>query len=151
MYLALVRGIPVPPKGTIEGAIARDPKNRKRMAVREGGKHAVTHYRVAERYSDAASLLECTLETGRTHQIRVHLSHLGHPVIGDPLYGRLRAGSLKGLPQDVRDTARAFPRQALHAAVLGFRHPVTGADVRFNAPPPRDMSKLIQALLHGVT
>lgn len=151
MYLALVRGIPVPPKGGIEGTIGRDPKNRKRMAVREGGKHAVTHYRVAERFGDAASLVECTLETGRTHQIRVHMSHAGHPVIGDPLYSRQRAGFLKGLSSEAREAARAFSRQALHAAVLGFRHPVTCKPLNFRAEPPDDMSALIQVLLHGVT
>jgi len=151
MYLALVRGVPSRPKDTIEGPIGRDPKNRKRMAVRQGGKHAVTHYRVAERIGDAVGLLECTLETGRTHQIRVHLSHIGHPVIGDPLYGRLRGGSLKGLSAEAREAARAFPRQALHAAHLGFRHPVTGEALAFTAPPPEDMAELIQMLLQGVT
>lgn len=151
MYAALVRGIPVPPKGSIEGPIGRDPRNRKRMTVREGGKHAVTHYRVAQRFGEAASLVECTLETGRTHQIRVHMSHSGHPVLGDPLYSRQRAGFLKGLSSDAREAARAFPRQALHAAVLGFSHPVTGEMMSFRAEPPQDMTTLIQALLHGVT
>lgn len=151
MYLALVRGVPSRPKDTIEGPIGRDPKNRKRMAVREGGKHAVTHYRVAQRFGEAAGLLECTLETGRTHQIRVHLGHIGHPVIGDPLYGRLRGGSLKGLSAEAQEAARAFPRQALHAAHLGFRHPVTGEMLVFTAPPPGDMAGLIRKLLQGVT
>ncbi|WP_416898432.1 MAG: RluA family pseudouridine synthase [Minwuia sp.] len=150
MYLALVRGVPSHPKSTVEGPIGRDPKNRKRMTVREGGKPAVTHYRVAERAGDAAALVECTLETGRTHQIRVHMAHIGHPVIGDPLYGRLRGGSLKGLDEAARQAARAFPRQALHAAVLGFIHPVTGEDLSFRAQLPQDMSELIRTLLRSV-
>ncbi len=151
MYMALVRGIPVPPKSTIEGAIGRDPKNRKRMAVRDGGKHAVTHYRVAERYGEAASRVECTLERGRTHQIRVHMSHAGHPVIGDQLYSRQRAGFLKGLSSEAREAARTFPRQALHAALLGFVHPVTGETIELRADPPEDMQTLIRTLLHRVT
>lgn len=151
MYLALVRGVPARPKDTIDGPIGRDSKNRKRMTVRKGGKHAVTHYRIAERFGDAACLMECTLETGRTHQIRVHLSHIGHSVIGDTLYGRLRAGSLKGLSAEAREQARAFPRQALHAALLGFRHPVTEEYLKFRSDPPPDMAGLIQNLLHGVT
>ncbi len=152
MYLALVRGVPYRPRATIEAAVGRDPKNRKRMAVRDhGGKHAITHYRIKERLGEAAALLRCTLETGRTHQIRVHLAHLGHPVIGDPLYGRLRAGSLPGMTPEGRAAARAFPRQALHAAVLGFVHPVTGETLKFEAEMPEDLSELIRTLLHAVT
>ncbi len=147
MYLALVRGVPFRPKGTIEANIGRDPHHRKRMFVREeGGRHAITHYRIAERFGTAASLIQCTLETGRTHQIRVHMNHLGHPVIGDPLYGRLRAGSLPGLPKDVRESVRAFPRQALHAAVLGFVHPITGEECRFEASAPDDFNQLLSLL-----
>jgi 23S rRNA pseudouridine1911/1915/1917 synthase len=151
MYLALVRGAPVRPRGVIEGAIGRHPKDRKRMAVRrEGGKPATTHYRVVRRFGEAASLLECTLETGRTHQIRVHLAHLGHPVIGDPVYGPRRGGAPKGLDEKGRGAVQVFPRQALHAARLGFAHPVTGEALRCEAAPPEDLDGLIRTLLRSV-
>lgn len=150
VYLALVQGAPVRPKGIVDAPIGRDPRDRKRMAVRESGKHAVTRYRVARRFGEAASLLECRLETGRTHQIRVHLAHIGHPVIGDPVYGRRRQAVPKGLSEAARDAVRGFGRQALHAAVLGFRHPVTGEPLRFEAPPPADMAELIRIMADTV-
>ncbi len=146
VYMALVFGAPIRPRGVIEGPIGRDPKDRKRMAVREGGKAALTHYRVARRFGAAASLLECRLETGRTHQIRVHLANAGYPVIGDPVYGRRRQAMPKGLDAAGQDAVRALGRQALHAAVLGFRHPVSGETLRFEAPMPEDMRAVIRAL-----
>jgi 23S rRNA pseudouridine1911/1915/1917 synthase len=147
-YRAVCWGVPVPPAGRIEGAIGRHPRDRIRMAVRpEGsGKPAVTHYRTLRRFGEAASLLECRLETGRTHQIRVHLTHIGHPLVGDPVYGRGRTARLAGLAEAVRDKLRAFPRQALHAAVLGFAHPVSGEALRFESPLPADIAALLAAL-----
>ncbi len=142
-YLAVVVGALVS-GGTVNGAIERHPRDRLRMAVREDGKPAVTHYRLRERFR-AHTALECRLETGRTHQIRVHMAHLKHPILGDPLYG----GSLR-LPKASSDvliaTLRGFKRQALHAQVLEFAHPTTGAPVRCEAPLPEDMQQLLQAL-----
>jgi 23S rRNA pseudouridine1911/1915/1917 synthase len=156
MYLALVRGVPMPASGRIAGAIGRNPHDRKKMAVvTRGGKAAVTHYRVVRAFAHAASLVECRLETGRTHQIRVHLAHTGHAVIGDPAYGRAsRARSGAGARQRgatalspvIRSVLEGFGRQALHAAVLGFLHPATGRRVRFEAPPPEDFASLFKRL-----
>ncbi len=125
----------------IEGRIGRHPGDRKRMTVlSHTGKPAVTRVRVLERFgrevAPAAALVECRLETGRTHQIRVHMAFAGHPLVGDAVYGRRRAADVIG----------AFPRQALHAASLGFRHPVTGAAMRFESPLPADMEDLVAAL-----
>ena len=146
-YRAVVWGRPQPIEGRIEGAIGRDPRNRKRMAVRmSGGKPAVTHYRVVQ-YSDALwSLVECRLETGRTHQIRVHMTESGHPVVGDALYGGARR---RGLDERRREALAHCPRQALHAARLGFVHPVSGAELAFESPLPEDMQALIEALSAG--
>lgn len=147
-YKALCWGMPNPSSGRIEGDIGRDPKDRKRMAVvSRNGKHAVTNYRVLGHAGLAAALLSCRLETGRTHQIRVHLAHAGHPLIGDPVYLRRRPASAKLLPEPVRAQALDFPRQALHAELLGFSHPITGAALRFTAPPPADFTDLAAALL----
>lgn len=129
-YLAIARGA-VPDEGTVDAPIGRHPSQRTRMAVVPGGKPAVTHYRVRERFG-AHALLECDLETGRTHQIRVHLASIGHPLEGDPVYGG------RG--------ARRLPRQALHAWKLAFFHPRTGKTVRFTAPPPADFEALARAL-----
>ncbi len=148
VYTAVLRGAPQPPKGTVHGPMARSKANRLKMTVvRHGGKAATTHYALKKSYgpqpAPIASLVECRLETGRTHQIRVHMAHIGHPVIGDPLYGRgLR---LKGGAKSP-EILRIFPRQALHAGVLGFRHPVTDVPLRLTAPLPHDMTELIQAL-----
>lgn len=153
-YLAVVRGAPDPadprlrglagiswePGGVlrIEGAIGRHPGDRKRMAVLKDGRRAVTRVRVLERFAGPerveAALVECRLETGRTHQIRVHMTFAGYPLIGDGVYGR-RAGIEAG-----------FPRQALHAASLGFLHPVSGAALRFDCPPPEDFAGLVERL-----
>ena len=121
-YLALVRGIPRDPEGTIEGAIGRDPQNRLRFAIRSDGKPAVTHYVLNERLNGAAELI-LRLETGRTHQIRVHLAAIGHPVINDPLYGR-------------SDARFALPGQALHASKLELKHPRTKERLHFEVAPP---------------
>jgi len=148
-YDALVWGRPLPPEGEIEGAIGRDPRNRKRMAVLpRGGKEALTRYRTQRAFGAAAALLECRLATGRTHQIRVHLAAAGHPVIGDPVYGRATAGRLAGLSANAREAARAFPRQALHARLLGFRHPAGGEALRFERPAPKDFADLLESLTH---
>jgi 23S rRNA pseudouridine1911/1915/1917 synthase len=150
-YLALVWGTPEPRRGMIDAPIARDPKARERMAVLPGGRRAVTHYEVRERYSGkdgllVASQLECRLETGRTHQIRVHLARLGHALIGDQTYGSGMATKEAKLPEPGRSLVRAFRRQALHAGVLGFRHPGNGRELRFVAELPPDMAELVAAL-----
>ncbi|MFC7302338.1 23S rRNA pseudouridine(1911/1915/1917) synthase RluD [Cognatiluteimonas weifangensis] len=142
-YLALVVGALVS-GGTAHAAIDRHPRDRLRMAVREGGRDAVTHFRLRERFR-AHTLLECRLETGRTHQIRVHMAHLKHPIVGDPLYG----GPLK-LPRGAGDALvaalRGFRRQALHAESLEFVHPASGEPLRVDAPLPADLRALLQAL-----
>jgi len=137
-YLAITAGHPMPPAGTIRGNIARSSTNRKKMAmVGEGrGKHAVTHYRTLKVLRDSA-LVECRLETGRTHQLRVHLGSIGHPLLGDPVYGRS--------PPRLRPllSSLGFRRQALHAAELGFLHPVTGEKLHFASELPADMQQLL--------
>ena len=142
-YLAVVVGALVS-GGTANAPIDRHPRDRLRMAVREDGRDAVTHYRLRERFR-AHTLLECRLETGRTHQIRVHMAHLKHPIVGDPLYG----GPLK-LPKGASDglieTLRGFKRQALHAETLEFVHPLSGEPVRCTAPVPADLSHLVAEL-----
>jgi len=142
-YLAIVVGALVS-GGTATGAIERHPHDRVRMAVREDGRDAVTHYRLRERFR-AHTALECRLETGRTHQIRVHMAHLKHPIVGDPVYG----GSLKlpkGASPELIEALRGFKRQALHAETLEFRHPVSGEPVRCTAPVPDDMQQLMRVL-----
>jgi 23S rRNA pseudouridine1911/1915/1917 synthase len=143
-YLAVVVGALVS-GGTANAAIDRHPRDRIRMAARdEGGRDAVTHYRLRERFR-AHTALECRLETGRTHQIRVHMAHLKHPIVGDPLYG----GPLKlpkGATAELIEALRGFRRQALHAETLEFMHPITGEPVRCTAPVPADMLHLLKAL-----
>jgi 23S rRNA pseudouridine1911/1915/1917 synthase len=150
-YCAIVWGLPAPAVGEIIGNIGRSPANRKKMAVvaETRGKPAVTRYRVERQFRDHAALIECRLLTGRTHQIRVHLAHIGHPLIGDPAYGT-RAGRAP-----VRFGARTAPagaaiagfaRQALHARLLGFSHPVTGEFLTFDSPMPADMAGLLANL-----
>ena len=140
-YRALVAGYPAPPAGTVRQAIARSATDRKKMApVEQGrGKHAVTHFRTLDRLREA-SLVECRLETGRTHQVRVHMTSIGHPLIGDPVYGRI--------PMRLRPLLAKldFRRQALHAAELGFVHPVTQSALRFCSAMPADMSRLMDEL-----
>jgi 23S rRNA pseudouridine1911/1915/1917 synthase len=145
-YLALCWGLLNPAAGEIEGAVGRDPRERKRMAVvTRGGKAALTHYRTLAHRDAALSLLELRLATGRTHQIRVHLAAKGHPVVGDPLYLRRSPATARLLPEPLRRLALDFPRQALHAASLGFAHPRTGERLSFHTPPPADMQALLAA------
>jgi 23S rRNA pseudouridine1911/1915/1917 synthase len=147
-YLAVTWGVPQPREGEISGAIGRNPANRKTMAVvRRGGRAAMTRYRVLRIFKDAAGLVECRLATGRTHQIRVHLSAHGNPLVGDPVYGRSR-GRRRVLPPPIKAAIDAFPRQALHAASLGFRHPATGEWLQFQSELPNDMKDLITILEH---
>ncbi|HQT68066.1 MAG: RNA pseudouridine synthase [Rhodospirillales bacterium 20-60-12] len=146
-YLALCWGLPSPLAGSIQGPIGRDPRDRKRMAiVSRGGKPALTHYKTLRPFGTGAALVSCQLATGRTHQIRVHLAHTGHPLIGDPVYLRRRPAAAGFLPLPARDLALDFPRQALHAASLGFVHPVTGKPVQFETKPPADFAALLAAL-----
>ncbi|WP_337877274.1 RluA family pseudouridine synthase [Elioraea sp.] len=145
-YLALVWGVPAQAEGRIEAPIGRHPVDRKRMAVVPRGKPAATRWRVLRAFGAAAALLECRLETGRTHQIRVHLAHLGHPLVGDPAYLRRLPAAARGLAPALRAALTGFPRQALHAAVLGFRHPVTGVSLRFETKLPADIDALLALL-----
>ena len=147
-YIAVVRGKPDMRKGRIEANIARSRHNRQKMGVvRIGGRIAATNYEVKRIYGDKnnaiASLVECRLETGRTHQIRVHMTHIGHPVVGDSTYGR--GMRLKG-GMKAPEILKNFPRQALHARILGFVHPITGENLRFSARLPDDMEALTKAL-----
>lgn len=153
-YMAFVRGGPKPKDGRIETRLGRSGHDRKKVAVldeadSQTGKHAITNYQIVESYGQEpgksvgtpiASLVECRLETGRTHQIRVHMAHIGCPLLGDPLYGRTRSSVL--LKHDENGEYRSFKRQALHAAILGFDHPVTGERVRFETELPDDMKRL---------
>jgi 23S rRNA pseudouridine1911/1915/1917 synthase len=142
-YVAIVNGVPVA-GGTVDAPLDRHPTDRLRRAVREGGRPAVTHYRVREKFR-AHALLQCELESGRTHQIRVHMAHAGWPLVGDPLYGR----GLKlprGATPRLADALRGFKRQALHAEHLAFAHPVTGDALAFDAEPPPDFLDLRDAL-----
>lgn len=147
-YLALVWGLPGPAKGTIEASIGRDKLNRKKMAVvTGGGKTALTRYQVEEVFANGAvSLLRCELATGRTHQIRVHLADRGHGLLGDPLYGRSSKARLAALPDAAKIALGNFHRQALHATLLGFKHPVSGRNLSFSTPLPADMASLLAAL-----
>lgn len=169
-YVTLVWGLVFPKQGTISHSIGRSPINRQKMAVvQKGGKKAVTHYRRLQNWGGenrnlAVSLLECRLETGRTHQIRVHLSHFGHAVIGDPIYGRKRTENaiitrnkakfsgrtvLKRevlIDGTVAEALAQFERQALHAAKLGFHHPKSNKYIEFNSQPPKDFLRLLRLL-----
>jgi 23S rRNA pseudouridine1911/1915/1917 synthase len=157
-YNAVVWGAPRDSTGMIESQIGRSPFDRKRMAVlRSGGKLARTRYKVLEKFGPQsliesgrpfASLIECRLETGRTHQIRVHLTHLGHPLIGDPQYGRSRTAPRGKSDAELHafSAAANFPRQALHAFILGFQHPSLHKTLRFEAPWPADFAALVDAL-----
>jgi 23S rRNA pseudouridine1911/1915/1917 synthase len=130
--------------GTIDAPIGRNRRDRLRMAVRGSGRPAVTHYRVLERFR-GHSYLSVQLETGRTHQIRLHLSHLKYPIVGDPIYGG-RLTQPKGAEKHLVDTLRGFKRQALHASTLGFDHPRTGKRLELNSPVPQDFEALLRAL-----
>ena len=145
-YTAVVAGVPAPPAGRIEGALARSSANRQKMAiVPDGrGKHAVTHFRTVKPLFKSAQI-ECRLETGRTHQIRVHMASIGHPLLGDPFYGGAKGNQLPVLDE------LNFRRQALHAATLGFIHPVTQENLSFVSPLPVDIVDLIGRLSVGTT
>jgi 23S rRNA pseudouridine1911/1915/1917 synthase len=143
--------VPDPRRGTINAPIARDPKSRERMAVLPGGRRAITHYELLERYAGenglpVASMLKCRLATGRTHQIRVHLTRIGHPLVGDEVYGAGYRSKASQMPPDARRLMQRFRRQALHAYQLGFSHPQTGKAMLFESPLPADISRLVDAL-----
>jgi 23S rRNA pseudouridine1911/1915/1917 synthase len=154
-YLAFAWGAPDRPKGTIDKPIDRHPQARERMAVRAEGRPAVTHWQVLERYPPAgaavASLLACRLETGRTHQIRVHLAAIGHPLLGDDVYGPGFKTKAALLPPAAREALSALSRQALHAYMLGFEHPVGGEHLVFRSELPPDLARLRHALAAGLT
>ncbi|HJO75167.1 MAG TPA: RluA family pseudouridine synthase [Rhodospirillales bacterium] len=146
-YKALVWGTPEPRQGEIEAAIGRNPANRKKMAVvKRGGKAALTRYRVLKPVGAKASLVECRLSSGRTHQIRVHMAHLGHPVIGDPLYGGGAKRRLNNAPDAAGHALAAFNHQALHAYLIGFEHPSSGKSLRFESNLPIDFKELKKSL-----
>ena len=150
-YLCLVWGVPSPSAGEITGNIGRHPVDRKRMAVvSRGGKPAITHYRVLKRYGLGAALVECRLLTGRTHQIRVHMAKIGHPLIGDPVYGKPTPARRARLSPEARKAAEAFPRQALHATLLGFDHPRTGDHLAWESETPEDLRRLERTLAAAV-
>jgi len=152
-YLALVWGAPPRPHGTIDAPIGRHKTSRTKMAVvpvARGGREAVTRYQVLATFGRGpepiASLLECRLETGRTHQVRVHLSSIGTPLIGDPVYGQGFKSKLRKLPEPLQSKLASFNRQALHAASLAFVHPVIGTLLEFNSPLPDDFAMIVDAL-----
>jgi 23S rRNA pseudouridine1911/1915/1917 synthase len=152
-YLALVWGVPPRTKGLVDAALSRSAQNRIKIAVvPEGaGRHAVTHYEVLEVFNDVegapvASLVRLVLETGRTHQIRVHMAHIGHPLLGDPVYGRGFQTRAARLGDGARVALDSLGRQALHAAELGFDHPVTGKALNFRSEAPADFAGLLDAL-----
>ncbi len=163
VYLCVTRGAPRERSGIVDERLVRSGADRRKMTIvrdkdSEAGKHAITHYWVIESFGQAegesagrgaAAFVECRLETGRTHQIRAHLAHIGAPLIGDPMYGKFRGLKIAGGGEAIdaaKDAARDFPRQALHAAVLGFVHPITKQELRFEAPLPDDMEALLAVL-----
>jgi 23S rRNA pseudouridine1911/1915/1917 synthase len=153
-YVALVWGAPARQSGMVDAPLGRSGRDRTRQAVvretQADARHAVTHFTLLERFGarpDAtaeAALVECRLETGRTHQIRVHMAHIGHPLVGDRDYGQAFRTKANKLPEPLRERVNAFPRQALHAKLLAFRHPIGGQSVRFEAPLPSDMAQLVE-------
>ena len=148
-YIAFVWGRTQQARGTVDAPIGRDPNNRLRQAIRKDGREAITHYAVEARYgSDGWDItrIQCALETGRTHQIRVHMAHIGHPLVADPLYATGYATKSNRLPADLKSIVEGLGRQALHAAELGFEHPTTGEEMFFEAELPGDLAALSDAL-----
>ncbi len=155
-YLAFVWGAPDRPKGTIDAPIDRHPKARDKMSVRAGGREAITHWERLETYpgpdgKPVASMIACRLETGRTHQIRVHLAHIGHPLLGDTVYGPGFKTKAVLLPEKARQALEALGRQALHAHILGFQHPETERTLHFKSRLPDDLARLRNSLKDGAT
>ena len=144
-YIALVWGSMERKNGTIDKPLGRHPVNRKKNAIVDSGKRAVTHWKVIGEYPPVLSLLQCTLETGRTHQIRVHMSSINHPIVGDLVYGGRRKFS-RSVPAEISELLDAFDTQALHAKTLGFYHPRTSEWVEFDSPLPQEMENLIDTL-----
>jgi len=148
-YTAFVWGAMQQARGTVDAPLGRDPANRLKQSVRRDGREAITHYAVEARYGGEGwdiTKLRCELETGRTHQIRVHLAHIGHPVVADPLYASGYATKSRRLPEPLRQIVDGLGRQALHAAELGFEHPTSGEEMGFEAPLPPDLAALEDAL-----
>jgi 23S rRNA pseudouridine1911/1915/1917 synthase len=153
-YLAFAWDVPDRPRGTIDAPLDRHPHARDKQAVRPNGRFAITHWETVERYAGAdgrpaASLLACRLETGRTHQIRVHLAHIGHPLLGDPVYGPGFRTKAARLGPAARDALTALARQALHAHILGFEHPTSHNHLEFRSELPADLARLRQVLGRG--
>ena len=151
-YLAITWGMPPETEGRIEAALGRSTRDRKKQAVVPNGRYAATNWTVIRRLPPFASIVECRLETGRTHQIRVHMAHLGYGVIGEPVYGKpMRSSQMPdAVARDCLAKIRGFQRQALHAASLGFAHPVTGEALHFETPMPDDMAGLVAAIEAGI-
>jgi 23S rRNA pseudouridine1911/1915/1917 synthase len=150
-YLAFAWGVPDRPRGSIEAPIDRHPHSRDKMAVRGSGREAITHWEVKQKFAGldgkpVASLIECRLETGRTHQIRVHLAYIGHPILGDATYGTGFRTKATRLPTPAREALANLGRQALHAYLLAFQHPETGEVLRFQSELPADLARLRGAL-----
>jgi 23S rRNA pseudouridine1911/1915/1917 synthase len=148
-YTAFAWGTMQTGRGTVDAPLGRDQNNRLRQAVRKDGREAITHYATEARFGGEGwdiTLLRCELETGRTHQIRVHMAHIGHPLVADPLYATGYATKSRRLPDNLRSIVDGLGRQALHAAELGFEHPISGEEMFFDAPLPPDLSELAAAL-----
>ena len=150
-YLAFVWGSPLQPKGTVDAPLGRHPKSRDKIAVRSDGRPSITHWQVLERFpgkdgKPAVSLIECRLETGRTHQIRVHMAHIGHPLLGDPVYGPGFRTKTARLPAEAGQVLESLGRQALHAYVLAVQHPTKGQQLEFRSELPVDLARLRHSL-----